>query len=386
MTSNYKKVLLLIESSRTFGRELLYGIVRYSRNVGGWTFYWEASGIKHPDAIKIHQDVDGIILRDSMDIQDLSKIKVPMIFVHHEKELDEYVPTVVTDSNIISKLAGEHLLSKGLKNFAFCGFSDFGWSGDREKAFSQFISNAGYNVSAFNTTAIKNPDLWYNEFSALQEWLNNLPKPAGIMACNDDRALHILEACKVLGIKIPEEIAVIGVDNDSIVCELSDPPLTSIALNTESAGFSAASLLDKLMNGEKINGQKIVVTGTHVVQRQSTDLLAINNEDLKKALRFIRNNQKSKITVDDVVACTKLSRRSLELHFKKTIRRTISDEIRRVRVESISKLLIETNLTISEITQIFNFTDIEHISRYFNKEKGMGLRSFRKLNQKCTQV
>lgn len=384
MTPDYKKVLLLIESSRTFGRELLYGIVRYSRNIGGWSFYRETSGIKPPVPLTLNTDADGMIVRDSMLEGSLTETKIPTIIVLHEQGRVNNIPVVIADNRIIAGLAGEHLLSKGLKNFAFCGFSNYSWSNERQFYFSEFIKSAGYKTDIYENPHTKNPDSWYKEFTDIQEWLKSLPKPVGLMACNDDRGQHILEACKVLGIKIPEEISVIGVDNDSIICELGEPPLTSIALNTEIAGFAAAALLDRLMKGEKMSGQRIIVNGTHVVQRQSTDVLAINDENVKCALRYIRQNAKNKIKVDDVVEQTVLSRRSLENHFRNTIHRSIVEEIRRIRVESISRMLVETNLTISEITEIFNFTDIEHISRYFKQEKGMGLREFRKFNRSCT--
>lgn len=173
----------------------------------------------------------------------------------------------------------------------------------------------------------------------------------------------------------------IGVDNDPMICEIGDPPLTSIALNVESAGYEAAKLLDQLINKKKIVGKQIMVNPSHIVQRQSSDILAVNDTEVALAIQYIRNNTKNKILVKDVVETTNISRRTLEKRFRKTIHRSIYDEIRLVRVELISKLLIETNLPISQITSFFNFTDVEHISRYFKKEKGIGLREFRKLHK-----
>jgi LacI family transcriptional regulator len=201
------------------------------------------------------------------------------------------------------------------------------------------------------------------------------------MACNDDRGQHILEVCKRIGFKVPEDVAVIGVDNDPMICEIGDPPLTSIALNVESAGYEAAKLLDRLIKNKKKNGQQIIVSPTYIVQRQSSDILAVNDAEVASAIRFIKGNAKNKILVNDVVKTTRISRRSLEQRFRKTVHRSIYDEIRRVRVEWILRLLIETDLPISHITSFFNFTDVEHISRYFKKEKGIGIREFRKLHQ-----
>jgi LacI family transcriptional regulator len=222
---------------------------------------------------------------------------------------------------------------------------------------------------------------WENEQRHVSEWIKTLPKPVGMLACNDDRGQHILEACKQSGFKVPEDVAVIGVDNDPMICEIGDPPMTSIALSVESAGYEAAKLLDRLINNKKKNGLQIIVSPTHIVQRQSSDILAVNDTEVASSIRFIRENAKNKILVNDVVKATSISRRSLEQRFRKTVHRSICSQIRRVRIELISKLLIETNLPIFQIISLFNFTDVEHISRFFKKEKGIGIREFRNLHR-----
>ena len=192
------------------------------------------------------------------------------------------------------------------------------------------------------------------------------------MACNDDRGHHVLEACKIAELRVPEDVAVIGVDNDILVCEMCDPPLSSIALNTESAGYETAELLDKLMRNTEMCGQEILVAPTHVVSRHSTDIFAIKDENVVKALCFIFKNIRRKIIVEDIVKVTSLSRRSLETKFKKNLGRSIMDEVRRMRIGIISKLLIETDLSIAEICNTFSFIDMDHIARYFKKEKESG--------------
>jgi LacI family transcriptional regulator len=377
-----KRVILLLESSRNFGRELLYGIARYSRLHSSWSFYRELSGMKNSVPRLTNWNASGIIMRDSLITKELLDLELPTILILHEAERPKYLPTVITDAKTITKLAAEHLLNRGLKHFAFCGYKNIFWSNHRENKFQNYIEESGFEVHIYQPPNKHKFKSWYYEQSFMKDWLRKLPMPIGIMACNDDRGQHILEACKSLRIKVPEDVAVIGVDNDQLICELGDPPLTSVALNTESAGYAVAELLDRLMNGEKMKGQEILVSATHVVKRQSTDLLAIDDQNVANAIRFIRQNAKNKIRVDDVVAQTCLGRRSLESGFRKIIHRSVQEEIRRVRVELISQMLIETNLTVSEITALFNFTDFDHISRYFKKEKGLGLREFRKLNRK----
>jgi LacI family transcriptional regulator len=373
-----KKIALLVESSREFGRQLICGIARYARINGPWSFYREPIGLKSSIPRLTEWKPDGIIMRDSMIKKELIDLKLPTISVLHDSNRPGFLPVVTTDALTISKMASEHLLAKGLRNFAFCGFDNFDWSNERKKYFKKFIEENGFEINIYDQLSKKKVRDLESEQNLVRDWVKSLKKPVGIMASNDDRGQHILEVCKLLGLNVPEEVAVIGVDNDPMVCELGDPPLTSIALNVEPAGYAAAHLLHMLMKGKKMKGQKITVTATHIVQRQSTDLLAVDDIEVASALAYIRQNAKNKILVDDVVKITKLARRSLELRFRKVLHRSINSEIRHIRVDWIKRLLIETNHSISEITAMFNFTDIEHISRYFKMETGMGLKEFRK--------
>lgn len=376
-----KRIILLVETSRAFGRQLIIGIARYSRLHGPWSFYKEPTDLKSSIPHLTNWKPDGIIMRDSLITKELIKLKIPTILAIHNSLYPKDLPVIKTDSFSIAKMASEHLLEKGLKNLAFCGFNNYEWSEERGLYFNQLNNKAGcktYNY--FQPKNIKKYG-WENEQKYLIEWINTLPKPIGIFACNDDRGQHILEVCKTINFKIPEDVAVIGVDNDPMICEIGDPPLTSIALNVEAAGFEAAKLLDHLINKKKNYRKQIVVTPSHIVQRQSTDIFAINDKEVTMAINYIINNAKNKILVNDVVKTVGVSRRTLEKKFRKAIHRSIYNEIQQVRVESITKLLLETDLPISQITSLFNFTDVEHISRYFKKEKGIGLRQFRKIHQ-----
>ena len=373
-----KKIILLIETSREFGRQLITGIARYSKFNGPWSFYKEPLDLKSSVPHLKTWKPDGIILRDTLLTKELIKLKIPIILAVHNSSFSKEVPVIRTDSYSIAKMASDHLLEKGLKNFAYCGLDDCDWSKERKFYFNKLINEAGYITYNYQPPVkIKKID-WENEQQHVIKWIKNLPKPIGIFTCNDDRGQHILEVCKMIDLKVPEDVAVIGVDNDPMVCEISDPPLTSIALNVEAAGYAAAQLLDDLMSKKGNLDKRILVTPSHIFQRHSTDILAIDNKEVAFAMRYIMNNIRNKILVKDVVKVTSLSRRTLEKQFKKTMRRSICDQIRLIRVELISKILIETNMPISQIVSLFNFTEAEHISRYFKKIKGIGLREFRK--------
>jgi len=375
------KVILLLETSRAFGRDLLHGIARYSKLHGPWAFYREPRNLRsHAPHLKSWK-ATGIIMRNSIVSKELFALKIPTIMVLHHTGKPDNLPSVITDSMNVSKLAAEHLLSCGLRSFAYCGFDDIFWSNDRKRYFKNFIEEAGFKLFVYGGSKIKKYKTWEKEQSYMSKWLKTLPKPIGIMACNDDRGNHVLEACKIANLNVPEEVSVIGVDNDTLICDLSDPPLSSIALNTETAGYAAAELLDNLMHGISTPEKEIIVSASHIVRRQSTDILAVDDPEVVEAIRYIRLNAKYKIRVNDVVAKTCLSRRSLESRFREIIHRSIQEEIRKVRTDLIAQMLIETTLPISEITAKFDFTDQEHISRYFKKEKSMGLREFRRLHK-----
>ena len=377
-----KKIVLLLETSRAFGRQLIIGVVRYARTNGPWSFYKEPIDLESSIPNLTSWKPDGIIMRDTLITKNLLKIRIPKIFVPHGFNYPKDLPVIITDSSSIARMASEHFIEKGFTNLAFCGFDSYEWSEQRKMSFNRFNHEAG--LKTFNyvpSRKIKQHD-WEKEQQEVCKWIKDLPKPIGIFACNDDRGQHILEVCKLMNFQVPEDVAVLGVDNDPMVCEFGDPPLSSIALNAESAGFEAAKLLDKMMRtGKKMNGRQIVVTSSHIVQRQSSDILAVEDSEVAQAIQYIKNNAKNKISLDDVVKATSISRRTLEKRFKKTVHRSIYHEIQQMRVELISKLLIETDYTISQITSLFNFTDVEHISRFFKKEKGKGLREFRKLHK-----
>jgi LacI family transcriptional regulator len=199
------------------------------------------------------------------------------------------------------------------------------------------------------------------------------------MACNDDRGRQVVEACKIAGVHVPEDVAIVGADNDELICELSSPRLSSVALNLERSGFEAAELLDRLMRRrEKMTNQQIIVQPTRIVARQSTDILAIEDSEVAEAVRYIRQHAKERIQVDDVARAVGVSRRGLERKFRRVVRVSILREIRRVRLEQIIRMLVETNHSIGHIALALNFPSIEHISRFFRQQMKFSPLAYRK--------
>ncbi len=244
--------------------------------------------------------------------------------------------------------------------------------------FTSRATEAGFKLHVFYvSSSLGSWRSFEREQNRLVEWLKRLPKPVGLMAGNDVCGSHIIEACRIARLQVPDQVAVIGVDNDELICDLTDPPMSSITLNTEHAGYQAAALLDRLMAREKMTGQNILVRATHVVTRQSTDILAMEDRTVAEAIRFIRQHSKEAVQVGDVVDQVAMSRRNLELRFRKALNRSIYSEIKRIRTQQIIRLLCETDLPISEIALQLGHPSDKHIARYFKQQIGMSLKEYR---------
>jgi LacI family transcriptional regulator len=373
-----RTVVIPIESSRAAGRELLRGVAKYSHLHGPWAFYWEPGGLDEVVPRLRNLNADGIIMRDPERLEEVLSFGLPTVVFGHRIEIIPGVVNMVTDSKTIGRMAAGHLLNCGFKHFAFCGMDDKQWSKKRCASFCHVIGKEGLQTHVYTLPESLGIRSWEKEQGYVVEWLRTLPKPIGLLTCNDDRSQQVVQACKIAGLMVPEEVAIIGVDNDDMVCELSDPPLTSVAMNFERAAYEAAAVLDLLMQGKAVSNKVVTVHATHIVSRQSTDITAIEDSDVATAVNFIRQHANENIGVDDVVRSVSVSRRVLEKRFREYLGRTILEEIRRVRTNQIARMLVESNLSVTQIAMSLGFTGNEHIARYFRREKGMSLLEYRK--------
>ena len=368
------EIILMIETSSENGRDLLKGIIRYCNLHGPWVFHLDpdrhSQTVDRKGKIPWYRTVeaDGIIVRNLLKPEEAVKLGLPTIFDYGGTKITGMDwPIVVTDSVEIGKLGAVHLLERGFSHFAYCGYNDMLWSRERCEYFVETVSEAGFEVQVYQQSTPKKVRSQRKEKTILVDWLESLPKPIGLLACNDDRAMEVIETCKIASIRVPDEIAVLGVDNDLMVCNLCYPPISSINIDYEHAGYEAAELMDNFIAGEKMNSQNIMAPSSYVVTRQSTDIFAINDTNVAEALRFIQQHSFEPIQVHEVVGATALSRRYLHQKFRQTLGRSIHEEITRVRVEKICQLLIETNLNISQIAFKMGFMDDHHLARYFQK-------------------
>jgi len=229
----------------------------------------------------------------------------------------------------------------------------------------------------FNQRKWRSGRLWENELGEIADWLRTLATPVGVWVWNDDLAQYVVEAAKIAGLLVPDEIAVLGVDDDDLVCSMCDPPLSSLALNCERAGYELAERLHKLMKGRKVAHANVTLRATHVNARQSTNVLAIEDRDVAQAVRYIYANAHKPIQVEEVVSAVALSRRVLYERFERVVGRPVYAEIMRVRGERIARLLVDTNIPIAKIAEDLGFRGVEHVARFFKKTKGMSPRQYR---------
>ncbi len=374
-----RRVALLVETSRGYGRELLSGIVRYSRLHGPWSFYITPGDFKQALPKMKAWGGTGIIARiETRAIAEaICELKLPTIGLDIPAELypmmmdSGCVSEVHPDPSAAAEMAIEHLLERSFRQFAFVGFDDRVWSQQRRKAFVGQLERQGLECRVYEQPRRRGDLEWAREQVILSDWLKSLPKPCGIFCCNDDRGRQVLEAAKAAELKVPDEIAVVGMDNDDLLCELCDPPLSSVALNAARGGFEAAQLLDDLMSGRASGTRQIVVEPLWVARRLSTDVLAVNDPQVSAALQFIRDHANEPIQVETVLGAQKISRRSLEMRFRNAIGRSIHDEIQRARLERVKHLLAETDWSNERIAATTGFASGSYMGQAMKRVFGV---------------
>jgi LacI family transcriptional regulator len=379
------KVALLVETSRGFGRELLHGVARYARLHGPWSFHITPGDFDQAVPKMKQWGGTGIIARipNERVAKAVIEANVPTIALGlsdqqllPENPLSQF-SELSSDANEVTRLAAEHFLERQFRHFAYVGLEDRAWSERREKAYAEWLAKSGFKPHIYRQPKNARERGWEHEQAILAKWLRSLPTPLGLFACNDDRGRQVLEACRLAELNVPEDVAVLGVDNDDVFCELSDPPLSSVALNAETAGYRAAELLDGMMQGKVRKTRRIMVEAVGVVTRRSTEIIAVKDADVAMALQFIRREQGMDISVDRVADEVAMSRRSLEKRFRETIGRTILEEIQLVRLERAKRLLLETTFPISKVAETSGFGSTGYFIQFFQKRVGKTPRKYR---------
>ncbi|HLY09917.1 MAG TPA: substrate-binding domain-containing protein [Planctomycetota bacterium] len=377
------KVALLIETSSSYGRGLLHGISRYARLHGPWSFFLEPGAQDETPPPLRDWGIDGVItlFRTRRQARRLLAMRLPIV------DLDFTIPGLVpwgvcNDEAGVARMAADHLLSRGLRHFAFVGWAavDDGislWESQRQAAFVQAIEGAGFRVSPYEWPTRAGERAWGREQKRLARWLRRLPRPTGLLASNDQRARHVLEAARLAGLQIPDDLAVLGVDNDETLCELSTPSISSVALDTDTIGYEGAAMLHALLRKRRAPRTMVLVPPLGVVARRSSDLLAMADPAVVAAVRFMDQNLGRPIRITDVLAAAQLSRKTLEVRFRRSIGRTPHEELQRRRIEKVKALLRQTDSPLKQIARAAGFTYVEHLHLVFRTHAGMTPSQFR---------
>ena len=382
-----RKVMVLIPVNGEYARGLWRGIVQYAHAHAPFVFFDESPPYlvpSSPEQRLAHMrawDPQGVIC-EQVRADEIRALGLPTIVVCGPRYLPAEQFQVRTDDEAIGCMAAEYLLGLGFKRLAFCGMAGIDWSEGRGKAFARHAATAGIEVHSY---ALRNPhsaDVWYTEEAALGDWLAALPTPVGLLACNDERACMLADICRRRGIRVPDQIAILGVDNDEHICNRAYHPLSSVALDTESAGYKAAAMLDALIGGKPVESRIVVTRPVRVVPRPSTDLIAVDDQNLVKALRFIRDNCNRPIHVRDVAAAAGLSQRLLQDRFRNAFGRTMLQEIHHTRAAFIARLLSETDLSMQAVAKAAGYETDTHLARFFARQTGVSPSVYRRQHRK----
>lgn len=368
------RVAVLIEASNAYGRGLLEGIHRYLRENDPWTILLPEHGRGMPPLEMLAQwKGDGIIARIETPaiaaaIRRLRRGRPLAVVDVSAGRLLAGEPYVETDDAAIARLAAGHFIERDFRHLAFLGDDRFRWSDNRRDA---FVAAAGRDrsVAVYEPRGRRRDGAVEDE--AIEAWLLSLPKPVGLFACYDIRGRQAVEACRRAGLAVPDEVAVLGVDNDQVLCGLSSPPLSSVIPDSIGAGRLAAELLNSLIRGERIDRDEWLLPPLGIATRQSTDVLAIDDELVVAAVRHIREHACAGIKVADVVRALGGSRRVLESRFLRRVGHTPHEEIARVQFRRVEQLLAETDLPLATIAARAGFRHPEYMTVAFTRRHGM---------------
>ena len=372
------RLLFITDFTEQFAYRFLRGILDYSQGTEHWVV------CKMPPSFKRKLGMEGVVAwakewrADVVIAQfdpddDVTLFRKNGIIAMAQDYISKFttIPNITGDYALTGTMAAEYFLSKGFTNFGFFGYNGVCWSDERCMAFRERLEKVapeGMNFYMYDGQNIDN--MWYYDQSELTAWLNALPKPIAIMACDDNQGNILIQACDLCGINVPFDVAIIGVDNDEILCNMSNPSMSTINVDIERGGAEAAAMAERMVNDLSYLGEDIVLKPLTVVERLSSSLFATNDKEVLMALRYIHANIDSKICVSDILGSVPISRRLLETRFKNMTGMTIYNYISIKRIERFAQLLLSSNDSITDIAARLDEFDTKSISRRFKELKG----------------
>jgi LacI family transcriptional regulator len=364
-----RRIGLALDAVAAYGRGIIRGVMTFAHTRPRWTISAEPQwSFSRPADIE-RWDVDGLIVQTfSREFEKrVIKLGLPATNVSNFCGGEMHLPSILPDDDAVAVMAADYLISLGFRQLAYCWAGNTQYGRLRLEGFRRRAAESGIPVHECNAAS-----------TPLDKWILGLPKPIGVLGSNDDWAHRILNAARNQAVKVPDQLAVLGVDNDELFNALVTPSLSSVALPAEQIGFEAASQLDRLMNGEKLDSATTLLPPVRIVPRASTDVLSIEDQDIVLAVRFIREHAAEPLQVDDVLDHVPLSRRSLERRFRQLVRHSITDEIRRAHIDRAKDLLSNTDLAMPQVAAASGFTTATRLGIVFHKEVGESPTEFRR--------
>jgi LacI family transcriptional regulator len=374
-----RSIAVLVPLAFRYTREVLRGIAEFTRVHQPWRFLRDPWNVAHYHSEREVISCDGVIaLEAPSDWPDI-RVRPGTPWVAVADVHSGAGPRVMVNNESVGRLAARHLLECGLRQLAFCGYRGFRYSDERRAAFRRTAEEAGRAVHVYRP-ASRGDRLSRQaaERRNIEAWLAGLPRPVGIFAANDARAATVANACHDLGLRIPQDVAIVGVDNDDLVCEFTNPPLSSVEPDARRVGYEGAAMLLRLLHGETAPEGPILIEPRGVVKRESTDTFAAADPVVAEAFRFLRQHACEGINVQDVLKAVPVARRTLEKTSQRLLGHSPLEEIRRLQLERAKELLAATNMSMAEVAQAAGFTDAKYLSEVFQKRYTMPPTKYRR--------
>ncbi|MGA2534784.1 MAG: DNA-binding transcriptional regulator [Terracidiphilus sp.] len=373
------RVALIYEVRSAYDTKVMTGVANYIQESPGWNVYIEENALKDQRLPNLKAwKGDGIIANFDHPRVAAAVVRSGLPAVAFGSGYGWYsaaseIPYFFTNNTAIAAAAADHLISKGLRNFAFCGYPSNrinGWSSERQESFKAELAKRGFSCSVYPAKPATDAT-WVSLQRSIGDWVRALPKPVGILASNDIRGRQILESCRDSSLRVPEEVAVLGVDNDELLCNLSSPLLSSIEQGAKRLGYEAARLLNTLITRPgSIKTKRFIIDPFGVITRASTDVLAIEDPKLAKAMEYIARHFAEGVSVENVVAATGMSRSALEKKFRAELGSTVGSTIRRMQSHRARELVLTTSLPLKEIAANLSYPSVQHMTTVFQKTFG----------------
>ena len=368
------RVAVLVDTSTGWGRRLIQGITNYAHKQGDWRLWVEPASRSDATHLPAAWRGDGVIARvvGTPMARRLRATRKPVVNVSGIRLPGFEFPRVTTNYRASAKLAAEHFIERGFAHFAYVGPFNLSYVVECRDAYAAVLAETGRTCEPYNyRPGASSRTAWQRGLTKLGEWLRQLPKPVAVLTWGTTTGVYVLEACSQQHLAVPDEVAVLGGDDDVLLCEAARPPLSGIQVASEQIGYTAAERLHRLMRGETLQKRSVTIDPIVVATRQSTDVLALGDPDLIHAVAYMRENACLPITVDDILQKVPVSRRSLERLFRQAFGRTPGEELRRLRMARCRDLLARTDLSIPEVAKSCGFATGEHLATLFKREHGV---------------